>query len=108
MKPISQAIKSVIISLIEIGYSIGSIGTKTGVGKSNVRRMHNTYILLQRQLDNGRHRTLSSCQEQNITRFVQNRKVLTAVEVRNFIEGSKIASVSANTIWIALRRRGLN
>ena len=46
IKSLSQAIKLKIISLIENGYSIRDIATKTGVSKSTFGTMRKTYILL--------------------------------------------------------------
>ena len=103
MKPTSSTKHSIIISLLQEGYSLRQIQSKTGIGKSTIGRIKKEVDIDKENLQGGQPSKLSPCDKQSIIRQITTGKLDNAVQATQYINTIISNPVSAQTVRNALK-----
>jgi transposase len=98
MKPTSSSQKSTVISLLEEGYSLHQIQSKTGLGKSTIGRINKEVDGDKENSKGGRPSKLSPHDKQAIIRQITTGKLDNAVQATKYINNIIPSSVTPQTI----------
>jgi transposase len=104
MKPISSAQHSTLISLLQEGYSLHQIQSKTDIGKSTIGRIKREMGWDKENNIGGRPSKLSARDKQSLTRQITTGKLDNAVQATHFINNIISSPVHPQTVRRALRK----
>ena len=114
MKAISSTHHSTIISLLQEGYSVRQIETKTGIGRSTIGRVKKGMDRDKENNKGGQPAKLSSRDQQAILRQITTGQLDNAVQASQFITNITSTSVTpqtvrnmlkANHFWAIVKRK---
>jgi transposase len=103
MKPISSAQHSLVASLLQEGYSLRQIQSKTRLGKSTVGRIKKKIEGDKENNKGGRPSKLSAGDKRSITRQITNGSLDNAVQATQFINSTLLHPVTPQTVRNALK-----
>ncbi|KAF8802286.1 hypothetical protein BYT27DRAFT_7112894 [Phlegmacium glaucopus] len=104
MKSISSSQHSSVISLLQEGYSLCQIESKTGLGKSTVGRIKREVDSDKENNKGGRPSKLSPHDKQAIFHQITTGKLDNAVQATHYINDIVPSPVSPQTVWRALKK----
>lgn len=104
MKATSFSQKSTVFSLLEEGYTLHQIESKTGLGKSTVGRIKKEWDGDKENHKGGRPSKLSTRDNQAIIRQITTGQLDNAVQATHFINNINSTPVSAQTVCRMLKK----
>lgn len=104
MKSISSTQHSTVISLLQEGYSLCQIQSKTGVGRSTIGRINRSMDGDKENNKGGRPSKLSSADKRSIIRQITTGRLDNAVEATQFINNILPNPVTSKTVRNALKQ----
>jgi transposase len=103
MKPLSSAQHFTVISLLQEGYSLCQIQSKTDVGKSTIGRIRREIDWDKENNTGGCPSKLSPCDKQSVIRQITTGKLDNAVQATNSINNIISSPVTPQTVRNALK-----
>jgi transposase len=107
MKPTPFSQQSTVISLLQEGYSLHQIQSKTGLGKSTIGRIKKTVDEDKENNKGGRPSKLSTRDKQAIIRQITTGKLDNAVQATHYINNILSSPVTPQTVRNALKENNL-
>ena len=104
MKPTASSQRSNVISLLQEGYSLRQIESKTGLGKSTIGRIKKEVDGDKENSKGGCPSKLSPTDRRSIIRQITNGKLDNAVQATTFINNTILNSVTPQTVRNALKQ----
>src|SRR6204780_1621020 len=104
MKPTSSTKRSAVTSLLQEGYSVRQIKSKTGLGKSIIGRIKKEVDGDKENSKGGRPSKLSSGDKWSIIRQITGGNLDNAVEATHFINNTLLNPITPQTVRNALKQ----
>src|SRR5260370_40482670 len=108
MKPTSSAKCSAVISLLQEGYSLCQIESKTGLGKSTIGRIKKEVEGDKEKSKGGHPSKLSSIDKQSIICQITSGRLDNAVEATHFINNILPNPITPQTVRNALKENNFH